>query len=1140
MKCLRRKYLNLGLVLSMLLLQYAELFASCQSISVLPPKNIIVLQHKTNSIATLFSLIEKQTQFRIVYSLEAIDTSRTIHSSTLHVDLETLLAQITTKRDMMYSVSGNLISFKNGRKAQERSATSETSNSIDLIQGSIKDQQGQPLSHAVVRLLHTPDFARTDEEGNFSIQLVKGIKHPILLVELVGYDPIEVAVTSIQAKQLHLQLTKQNKDLEEIVITGYANQRRANYTGAVEHISGSAINDLPHGDLVDMLDGKAKGVQVFSAHSPGGGNAMAIRGLSTIHANDPLIILDGLPLVNGLNTINPNDVEHIQILKDADASMYGSRAANGVLLITTKKGDDLNAVTLALSSYAGIQYAVNLPTMLNAKQYGQLLWQAYQNDGVLPNHSIYGNNPTAIQLPEYLTADQTIRSADVNWVKSIFTPARIQSHSFSVSKGDTHAKQLFSLGYFEQKGIIKDTYFKRLTARYNSSYQLFNSHLVLGENVSLAYADQVEIGTNKALNSIVYDAYMYPSIIPVYNEAGDFSGNPINDRQNPLGRLHRNKDNKVKQLRALGNLYAQANYGDFSFKTSLGLDFQNVNAKRFSATFDELFVQNEVNALTTESRFNYEMVMSNTLGYQRQFQNQSVQLLLGQEAIQYYYEGLSASRHHFLQEDPSNWFLDYGTQNQLNSGNAYQWNLSSYFAKVSYNYKQKYLGGLLLRRDGTSRLQKHKWSNFPALSLGWRISEEHFWPLKQQNTTALMKFNWGISGNQQVPTYSTVQSFSHNNYNSNYDIDGSQHTSETGLVSTRVANPNLRWESTEQVSAGLDASFFYDKLRFTVDFYSKKTKDLLVYRSLPLTFGGAHKGQWINDGVVQNKGIEIGLEYRNSFQGLDCAFELLFTQNKNKMTRLSSTSYLTIPSSSLHDVNFGQEVSRTAVGAPIGAFYGYKTAGVFQNQTEIETYGLQPNAQPGDLRFVDTNQDGTIDHRDRTQIGTPHPKFTASLSMNFAYKNIELQLFWIGSYGNEIYNLTKYQTHFFNQEAYNKSTELLGAWTVDNPNSSIPRLTRDDPNNNIRPSSYYIEDGSFLKLSQLQVAYSFESKRYKKAKFRLYFQVSNVFTLTKYSGVSPEVGFQNYASNNRSLDLGVDRGLYPPAKTMSLGFTISY
>lgn len=1140
MKYIRRKYLNVGLVLGVLLLHYSELFASCQSATFLPAKDLIVLQHKTNSIATLFSLIEKQTKYRVVYSVEAIDVSRMIHSDSKQVNLADLLAFITEERDIVYSVSGNLISFKKGERGASLRTSPSTVNAINQIQGQIQDQQGQALAHAVVRLVHTQAFALTDENGNFNIQLEKEIQHPVLFVELLGYETKQVAVTLAQAKQLRIQLNKQNKDLEEIIITGYANQLRANYTGSIEHISTSAINDLPHADLVDMLKGKAKGVQVFSEHSPGGGNAIAIRGLNTINTNDPLIIVDGLPVINGLNTINTNDIETIQILKDGDASMYGSRSANGVLLLTTKKAAETNALAIEVSSYTGIQYAVNLPRMLNAKQYGELLWQAYQNDGVQPNHSIYGSNPTAIEIPEYLTADQTIRSGDVNWVKAIFTPARIQSHSFSVSKGDTQAKQLFSLGYFEQKGIIRDTYFKRLTARYNSSYQLWDSHLELGENVSLAYADQVEIGTNKALNSIVYDAYMYPSIIPIYNKDGAFSGNPINDRQNPLGRLHRNKDNKLKQVRALGNFYAEARYGDFSFKTSLGVDFQGIQAKRFSPTFDELFVQNEVNALTTESRYNYQMVINNTLRYQRQFHNQSVQLVLGQEAIQYYYEGLSASRHHFLQEDTSHWFLDYGTQNQINSGNAYQWNLSSYFGKFTYNYKQKYYGGMLVRRDGTSRLQQHRWSNFPAISLGWRISEENFWPSMQQKQQVLLKLNWGISGNQQVPTYATVQTFSHNNYNSNYDIDGTQYSSETGLVSTRVANPNLRWESTEQVAVGVDASFFDDRLNITADYYAKKTKDLLIYRSLPLTFGGAHKGQWINDGEVQNKGIEIGLAYRNSIQGFDYAIGLTFTHNKNLMTQLSSTSYLTIPSSSLHDVNFGQEVSRTAVGAPIGAFYGYKAGGIFKSQAEIEAHGLQPNAQPGDLRFVDTNHDGVIDHKDRTQIGTPHPKFTTSLSMDFAYKNMELQLFWIGSYGNDIYNLTKYQSHFFNQEAYNKSAELLGAWTVDHPNSSIPRLTRDDPNSNSRPSSYYIEDGSFLKLSQVQLAYAFGSKQHKKVKFRVYLQVNNVFTWTKYSGVSPEVGFQNYASNNRSLDLGVDRGLYPPAQTLSLGFTLKY
>ncbi|MGG5507776.1 MULTISPECIES: SusC/RagA family TonB-linked outer membrane protein [unclassified Myroides] len=842
MKRLKGTYLKMCFVLGVVTFGHLNLFAFYVPIQMEKIKDVLVFQSKVNSLATIFNSIEEQTKFRVVYSLEAIDTSLMIHLTSKHIKLIDLLNQIEREKEMDYSLSGNLISFKNRFHSKEGKNNAVFLEQIHNIQGNVQDTQGNPLAYTVVRLLHSTIWSLTDEQGNFTLQLEEGRKNPVLSVALVGYESKEIQITKTNSQQLFIQLNKENKSLEEIIITGYSNQVKADYTGSAVQILGNQFQDLPQADIVDMLKGKATGVQVFSENSPGGGNSLAIRGLNTMNTNDPLILIDGVPLVNGLNTINPNDIETILILKDAEASIYGSRAANGVLLITTKKANQTGEIVLEVNSYGGIQYAVNLPKMLNAKEYGQMLWQAYRNDGVLPNHSIYGNNPQQSSIPEYLTADRSIRSADVNWVKEIFTPARIQSHSFSISKGDTLAQQRFGLGYFEQKGILKDTYFKRLNARYNSSYHLLDTHLTVGENFNISYAEQVEIGTNKALNSIVYDAYMYPSIIPIYNEKGNFSGNPINDRQNPLGRLYRNKDNKRKEIRAVGNLFAQATYADFTFRTSLGLDFLNINSKRFDTTFDELFVQQAVNTLATENRYNYQWVFSNTLNFKRRMRKHDVQVVVGQEAIQYYYEGLSASRDNFLQEDGTHWFLDYGTENQLNSGNAYQWNLNSYFAKVNYAFNRKYIFTALVRRDGTSRLKNYRWSNFPALAVGWKVNEENFWPSTIKNNKLMLKLNWGISGNQQVPTYSTVQSFSHNNYNSNYDIEGSQYTSTTGLVSTRVANADLRWESTRQIDAGIEATFFEDKLQIAVDYYTKKTKDLLVYRSLPLTFGGAHKG----------------------------------------------------------------------------------------------------------------------------------------------------------------------------------------------------------------------------------------------------------------------------------------------------------
>ena len=1140
MKKLKGTYLKMCFVFGVVTFSHLNLFAFSSVVQKEKTSDVLVFQSKINSLATIFSFIEEQTKFRIVYSVEDLDTSQMIHLNSNRIRLTDVLIHIEREKEIDYSISGKLISFKNRTASKKEKSTVDLTGQIRSIRGNVQDTQGHSLAYVLVRVAHSNSWILTDKRGDFVLQLEDGMGKPALFVESVGYETKEIQVTKDNHQQLLIKLDKENKSLDEIIITGYSSQVKADYTGAMAKIEGPMLQTLPQADIVDMLKGKAAGVHVFSENNPGGGNALAIRGLNTMNTNDPLILIDGIPVVNGLNTINPNDIETILILKDAEASIYGSRAANGVMLVTTKKANQTGEVVLEVNSYGGIQYVSNLPQMLNAREYGQMLWQAYQNDGVLPNHTIYGNNPEQIRIPAYLTTDQSIRAADVNWVKEIFTPARIQSHSFALSKGDSISQQRLGVGYFEQQGIIRDTYFKRLNARYNSNYHILDSHFTVGENFNISYAEQVEIGSNKALNSIVYDAYMYPSIIPVYDENGNFAGNPINDRQNPLGRLFRNKDNKRKEIRALGNLFAQATYGDFTFRTSLGLDFININSKRFEATFDELSVQHAVNALTTENRYNYQWVVSNTLNYKKRKEKHDLQVVLGQEAIQYYYEGFSASRDNFLQEDGTHWFLDYGTQNQLNSGNAYQWNLSSYFAKVNYTFNRKYLFAALMRRDGTSRLKNYRWSNFPALSVGWKMNEEDFWPAKVKENRFMLRLNWGISGNQQVPTYSTVKSFSHNNYNSNYDIEGSQNTSTTGLVSTRVANADLRWESTRQIDVGLEATFFGDKLQIALDYYTKKTKDLLVYRALPLTYGASHKGQWVNDGAVENKGVEMTAAYRNSFRELTYGVSLAFTSNKNRLTRLQSTAYLSIPSSSLHEVNFGQEVSRTMVGSPIGAFYGYVATGIFKNQTQIDDYGLQPNAQPGDLIFLDYNKDGVINHEDRTQIGTPHPKFTASLNIELTYKKFDLQLFWVASYGNDIYNLTKYQSHFFNQEAYNKSAHVLGAWTPSNPNSSIPRLTRDDPNNNIRPSSYYIEDGSFLKLSNVQVAYSFSSKRKKKALFKAFLQLHNVFTLTRYSGLSPEVGFQNYTSNNKSLDLGVDRGLYPPARTVSLGFTIQY
>jgi TonB-linked SusC/RagA family outer membrane protein len=513
---------------------------------------------------------------------------------------------------------------------------------------------------------------------------------------------------------------------------------------------------------------------------------------------------------------------------------------------------------------------------------------------------------------------------------------------------------------------------------------------------------------------------------------------------------------------------------------------------------------------------------------------------LGQEAIKYYYEGFGASRQNFLYEDPSFRYLSFGNENQLNSGDANEWALNSYFGQAKYNYDQKYLFTATVRRDGTSRLANNNWGTFPAFSAGWRLDREDFFDFGDTFPSFLLRGSWGQTGNQQVPSYSTVDSYSNNNAYSDYAIGGGQNTVSTGLTQTRVSNSDLQWETSTQTTVGVDLGFFDNKLQLTAEYYNKTTKDILVYNIIPLTYGGTNDGQWINDGKMNNKGVELDLSYADNSNDFGYNVALNFSAYKNELTELNSVPYLGIPSSSLHSVNFDQEVSRSAVGQPIGSFYGFVADGLFQSQQEVTAYGLQPDAQAGDIRFEDVNGDGVLDSEDRTFIGSPHPDVLLGLNLNFTYRNFDLGLFFNGSFGNDLYNLTKYKTYFFNQAAYNKDSALVNAWTPQNTGSSIARLSLDDPNNNIRPSSYYVEKGSYFKLNNMQLGYTFNPESLANIELRVFGQATNLFTITDYSGMNPQIGLQNYSSDNRNLDIGVDRGIYPPSRTFTFGINASF
>ena len=1028
---------------------------------------------------------------------------------------------------------------------------SDAQTSSNTLKGVVLDPSGQSMAGAtvVVKNLQSGQItgAITDGKGQFQVAHLDPGTYDIM-TQYLGYGSDTLKAyhwMASSSSQLKLHLGAERTSLSQLVVTGYGTERKKDLTGAVSVVNINSIKNIPVPDVNQMLKGKVSGVLVTNDYAPGGSVAIRIRGFGTIGNNDPLYIIDGVPTNGGLNMINPNDIASIQILKDASsASIYGSRAANGVVIITTKQGKS-GLPEITFSGFTGVQQPFNLPTMLSAQHYGDLLWQATKNDGGTPANAVYGTGSTPV-IPAFLDPQKTVPSSNVQWIKEIFHPAIEQSYNLSVSKGSQNSHQYFSLGYFDQDGILKYTGFKRLSSRINSDTHLFN-RLTLGENVTLDYTENTGVSNNSVNGGLIYDAIKFPSISPVYDLTGNFGGNALNDAVNPLGILFRNKDNKQKTVTLFGNAYADVEIiKGLHAKSNVGIDYSNFNFRDYSPKYMELGSQSTQSSLTTSNDFNYNLVWSNTLTYDKTLGKSQINALAGTEAVKYDDEGFSASRKNFPYDDLNFRYLDAGnTGVQTNSGSGNQWTLLSFLGKVNYNYDQRYLASATFRRDGSSKLGTNKWGNFPALSLGWRLSNESFFHIPAINDLKL-RFGWGANGNQDIPTYSTIESYISDPNNSNYAITGSQNVVATGLIQSRIGNPDLKWETTTQTDYGMDLTAFNGALQFTADYFNKKTTNMLIESPLPPVSGGTNQTVWINGGEMTNKGIEMEVSYQHSMGAFSYSVGANFSAIKNKLVSLpNGITSIAISSSSLHSVNFDQQVSLTQPGEAIGEFFGYRELGLFQSQAEIDAYKnakgdlLQPDAKPGDIKFADVNGDGVIDGNDRTAIGSPLPKFTYGFNADLKWKQFDLSLFIQGSYGNKIYDLTRYYGDFYDLSAYNKFSRIEGAWTPSHTQTGIPRLSINDPNNNIRPSSYFVQNGSYARLKNLQVGYTFQTKG-KAGSIRVYAMAQNLLTLTHYQGMNPEVGLQNYSSSNRNLDIGVDRGLYPPSKVFTLGLNLNF
>ena len=991
----------------------------------------------------------------------------------------------------------------------------------ELVKGKVISTNKKPLQGVTVTVSETGTTTTTDKNGEFEIKNTE--KGNTLIFSLTDYEGTELKVNN---PEINVTLTSiKEKSIDEVVMIGYTRQKKADITGAISVVDMKDINKQTEPNLVKSMQGRIAGVNITTDGSPSGGNTkILIRGVGTLNNTDPLYVIDGVPTKAGMHELNSNDIESIQVLKDAaSASIYGSRAANGVIIITTKKGKK-GKMRIDLNYYTAYSEYANKTKVLNAKQFGQVLWQANINDGINPNLNnlsytfdwgVQNGIPMLYNMyvPEYLDAAKTIKSTNTNWYNEISRTGQANSVDVEVSNSSEKGSYFFSTAYYNNDGIVKFTNFKRLSARINTSYNFFDGKLKIGENFTINRTGEVSDP------GVIDPALRALPIIPVHTVDGIGWGGPVggmNDRQNPVRLLEYNKDNAYKYLRLFGNVYAELQpVKNLNIKSSFGIDYSNYYKRNLQRSYVSGYLQNTKNAVNIDQSTNDKWTWSNTAQYIAKEGNHNFDILGGVEMYQDTFDNTWLRKEGFLIENPDYMYPGAGTGEAYNGGSSTRYSLLSYFGKFSYDYDQKYLFSATLRYDGSSRFGKNnRFGTFPAFSAGWKISKENFF---KNNISFISDFKirlgWGQTGNQEISNQAVYALYLANyagdnptwntSYGTAYDISGAgSGLLNSGFIAIQSKNDNLKWETSTQSNLGLDFGFFKQKLTGSIDLYKKVTDDILV---LPpyLAIIGEGGNKWINGASMENQGIEFSLSYQNTTHfGLKYDISGNIAMNKNKITKLPDE---------VKNNYGGNGTTDNILGRPINSMYGYVADGLFRTQNELDNSAEQPGKGLGRIRYADLNNDGIINDKDRTWIGNPNPRFTYGLNINLSFKNFDISTFWQGVGDVDVINAKKYQTDFWSVDdvGSNKGTRLLNAWSPQNPNSNIPAVTTVDSNAESRLSTYYVENGSYLKLRVLQIGYTLPksvSDNYGISNFRLYTSVQNLWTIKSknFTGVDPE------------------------------------
>jgi len=1038
----------------------------------------------------------------------------------------------------------------------------------------------RPISGVTVQLKSSNKATSTDDNGNYSLDLPGTGTGGMLVFSYVGYLQKEIVIGNNVT--INASLEAGSNALNEVVVTAYAAEKKKDITGAVSVVNVSQMVKQPSALITDQLQGQAAGVTVIASGQPGVDPQIRIRGINTFGNNTPLYVIDGVPTQN-ISDINANDVASIQVLKDAGAaSIYGSRASNGVIIITTKKGK--GKINVHYDGYLGTQVpkSGNVYHILNPQQQADLGWMAMKNSNITPSDPLYGNGPTPV-LPDYI-APQGAKEGDpsvdpslyyvnpnytdltdygnfyritkankigTDWYHEVFKPAPMTSHNLTVDGGSDKGNYLFSLNYLNQQGTLIETYIKRYTLRANSTYNV-TKNIHIGENLSASISHNPTISDLPG-NSPIFYTLQTPSIIPVYDIKGNYGGvygTGLNG-PNAVGLMRRTADNFNTNNRLFGNIFADVDFLKyFTIHTSFGGENVSGNAHGFNYPTYENSGNNTLNSYYANSYAGYSWTWTNTLSFHKQFgKDHDLKVLVGTEAYKMLYENIGAATQGYFSFDPNYTTLSTGSGLQTNYGGRSKESLSSEFGRLDYSYKDKYLLSGTIRRDGSSKFVKYQYGWFPSVSAGWRISQEEF--MKSITWLADLKIrgSWGVLGNQlNVNADNGYYTFVMDKSVSYYDISGSNNSNQAGFQEGQIGNPDAKWEQDYTVNFGFDATLFGNKLDISADYYRKDIRGLLYNPSVPGTQGVA-AAPYINIAGVKNDGFDMSVNFHQSINKdfkIDAGINV--TTYHNVITKVSSDANYFWTNDQRH---YGSNFIRNEVRHPIGAFYGYKITGFWNSADEIQaadaeamqasgssTATYQPDEGLGRFRYADVNHDGQITDADRTFIGNPNPKFNFGFNIRATYRNFDLSFLIYGVQGNDVWNVTKFWTDFYSSYNEAKSeTALFNSWTPSNHNAKAPiQETAMYASTNAVANSYYVENGSYIKLKNIQLGYTLPATLFKKTgieKLRIYVQAANLFTITKYSGIDPEI-------SGSVTDFGVDEGIYPNTKQFLVGVNLVF